>query len=117
MIVLHSTFPIREDQREYALEQFALLAFATEQEQGCIRFEFFVSLDDPNKILLTQEWQGISDLRIHYASDHRLDFLRELPRILSGEMLTRRYNIVPDKKTTMNRKTADNIKSIPNMVH
>lgn len=103
MIVLHCTIPIKECNKENALKQFSQLAAQTQGEDGCVRFEFFISAKDPNKILLIQEWKAASDLKSHYGSTHRLNFLRQLPGLLSGEMTTRRYSVSPEAQP---RRTA-----------
>ncbi|PCJ12603.1 MAG: hypothetical protein COB04_17545 [Gammaproteobacteria bacterium] len=117
MIVLHCTIPIREGNKENALKQFSQLAQETQCEDGCVRFEFFTSLEEPNKILLIQEWQSASDLKSHYGSQHRLSFLRQLPGLLSGAMTTRRYNVNPEARPSQAPPARTNSKRKSHLIH
>lgn len=60
---------------------------------GCISYEFYVALSDPNKLLLFQEWDSVDSLQGHFDTDHMEEFLRELPEVLDGEVTTRRYEV------------------------
>ena len=91
MIIVHGTIPIRPDRRERALELARRMTEATLAEAGCISYEFFVGLSDPNTLMLFQEWDTMEALMAHYQTDHMEEFLRELPEVVSGEIATRRY--------------------------
>jgi len=117
MIVLHCTIPIRECNKENALKQFSKLAHETQGEDGCVRFEFFIGAEEPNKILLIQEWLSASDLKAHYGSKHRLNFLRQLPGLLSGEMTTRRYSVSAEEKPHQIAKPSTTNSKKPHLIH
>ena len=56
MIIVHGTFPIKSAVRDDALELMRQMAAASREEEGCITYEFYVGLSDPNMLLLFQEW-------------------------------------------------------------
>lgn len=93
MIIVHGTFPVKSDLREVALDLMKQMAVASRAEEGCISYEFYVGLSDPNTLLLFQEWESVDALQGHFETDHMEDFLRELPNVLAGEVATRRYEV------------------------
>lgn len=93
MIIVHGTFPVKPELREDALELMHKMAVASRTEFGCISYEFYVGLTDPNKLLLFQEWESVDALQGHFDTDHMEDFLKVLPEVLDGEVTTRRYEV------------------------
>ncbi len=93
MIIVHGTIPIRPDRRERALELARTMTKATQSEFGCISYDFYVGLSDPNTLMLFQEWENMEALMGHFETEHMNEFLRELPEVVSGEITTRRYAV------------------------
>jgi quinol monooxygenase YgiN len=93
MIIVHGTFPVRAEVREDALELMRLMADASRSEQGCISYEFYIGLSDPNTLLLFQEWESVDALQGHFETAHMEEFLKHLPDVLDGEVATRRYEV------------------------
>ncbi len=93
MIIVHGTFPVKPELREDALELMHKMAVASRAEQGCISYEFYIGLSDPNKLLLFQEWESVDALQGHFDTEHMEDFLKVLPEVLDGEVTTRRYEV------------------------
>ncbi len=93
MIIVHGTIPIKPDSREDALRLARRMTEATLSEIGCISYEFFVGLSDPNTLMLFQEWESMEALMAHFQTNHMDEFLKELPAILNGEVMTRRYSV------------------------
>ena len=93
MIIVHGTIPIRPDCRERALELARAMTEATQAEAGCISYDFYVGLSDPNTLMLFQEWENMDALMGHFQTEHMDEFLRELPQVVSGEITTRRYAV------------------------
>ena len=98
MIIIHGIFPIKAEAHEDALELMRQMTKASRREDGCISYEFFVGLTDPSVLLLFQEWESAEALQCHYETKHMETFLRRLPRVLDGDVATRRYEIrTPDE--------------------
>lgn len=93
MIIVHGTIPVLPDCRERALELARRMIEATRAEAGCISYDFYVGLSDPNTLMLFQEWENMEALMGHFQTDHMEEFLRELPNVVSGEITTRRYAV------------------------
>ena len=93
MIIVHGTFPIKPELREEALELMHQMAVASQDEFGCISYEFYAGLTDPNTLLLFQEWENVESLQGHFQTDHMEAFLKALPGVLDGEVMTRRYEV------------------------
>lgn len=93
MIIVHATIPIRSDCREKALELARQMTAATRSEVGCISYDFYIGLSDPNTLMLFQEWESMEALMGHFQTEHMDKFLKELPQVVSGEVTTRRYAV------------------------
>ena len=93
MIIVHGTFPIKLDVRDDALELMRRMSVASRAEMGCLSYEFYIGLSDPNTLLLFQEWETVDALHDHFQTAHMEDFLKELPNMLDGDVSTRRYEV------------------------
>jgi len=93
MIIVHGTFPVKAEVRDSALDLMRQMAVASRAEEGCISYEFYVGLSDPNTLLLFQEWESVDALQGHFETDHMEEFLKVLPEVLDGEVATRRYEV------------------------
>ncbi|MEJ6593343.1 MAG: putative quinol monooxygenase [SAR86 cluster bacterium] len=93
MIIVHGKFPIKQAFREEALKLMQRMSVASREEFGCISYEFYVGLSDPNTLLLFQEWDSVDALQDHFDTAHMEEFLKVLPDVLDGEVATRRYEV------------------------
>lgn len=98
MIIVHGKFPVKSEMRSTAIEMMERMSDASKAEDGCISYEFYVGLSDPDTFLLFQEWDSMEALQSHFETDHMEEFLKDLPSILAGEVATRRYEVrLPDE--------------------
>ena len=93
MIIVHGTFPVKVEVRDDALELMRQMAKASQEEEGCISYEFYVGLTDPNTLLLFQEWESVDALQGHFETEHMDEFLKLLPGVLDGQEISRRYEV------------------------
>lgn len=93
MIIVHGTFPVKSERRDEALSLMGRMALASRAEVGCISYEFYIALSDPNTLLLFQEWESVDALQGHFDMAHMEEFLKVLPDLLNGEVATRRYEV------------------------
>lgn len=93
MIIVHGTIPIRPELREEALGLARVMTEETQKEPGCISYDFYVGLSDPNTLLLFQEWADMDALMAHFQTAHMETFLAQLPGVVAGEITTRRYAV------------------------
>lgn len=103
MIIVHGTIPIKAQHRDQALKLMLWMERASRAEDGCITYEFFVGLSNPNTLLLFQEWETAEALAEHFNTDHMERFLKALPDVLDGEISTRRYAVELEQDTDMDR--------------
>ena len=59
--------PGREAELRAVLEGFVA---PTRQEDGCLRYDLFVDLDDPTKFTFIEEWSSREALEAHGKSSH-----------------------------------------------
>jgi quinol monooxygenase YgiN len=93
MIIVHGSIPIRPERRDQALALAKQMATASRNEKGCRSYEFYVGLADPDTLMLFQEWESMDALMGHFDTDHMDAFLQQLPELVSGEIVTRRYAV------------------------
>ena len=93
MIIVHGSIPIRPERRDQALALAKQMAAASRSEKGCMSYEFYVGLADPDTLMLFQEWESMEALMGHFETDHMDVFLQQLPDLVSGEIITRRYAV------------------------
>ncbi len=93
MIIVQGTIPIKPERREQALAVARRMSEATRLEPGCIFYDFFVGLRDPNTLMLFQEWESMEALMGHYQTEHMEAFLSELPEFSNGKVTTRRFAV------------------------
>ena len=91
MIVVQGDFTIKPGKRDEAIAAMTKVAKATQQEAGCIRYNFYADLEDPNRFIVYEEWESQAHLDAHLASDNPPPHMVEtLSEIL---MVTRRMAI------------------------
>ncbi len=93
MIIVQGYIPIKPERREEALLMARRMTDSTRDEIGCISYEFFIGLTDPNTLMLFQEWETMEALMGHFQTEHMDEFLRDLPNVVAGEVVTRRYAV------------------------
>ena len=91
MIIMQGSIPIKSGQFDRALAMAHDLIAATRGVAGCITYEFYRALSDPDALVVFQEWESMEALVDHLSSPHLESFLRRLPEISDGGITTRRY--------------------------
>ena len=93
MIIVHGTIPILPQHLDEVLRLARTMTEETHKEPGCISYDFYVGLTDPNTLMLFQEWEDMDSLMAHFQTPHMEVFLSQLPALLAGEITTRRYAV------------------------
>ena len=91
MIIMQGSIPIKSGQFDRALAMAHDLIAAARGEAGCSTYEFYRGLSDPDTLVVFQEWESMDALMDHLSSPHVESFLRRLPEISNGGIMTRRY--------------------------
>lgn len=93
MLVVSGTIPIKPEKRAEA-EQLALaMAKATQQEAGCLFYQFYADLADPNIIRVFEEWESEEALASHFQTDHMKNFIQQIPNLVAGPLEAKKYTV------------------------
>ncbi|WP_312941866.1 putative quinol monooxygenase [Oscillibacter sp.] len=69
---------IKKNHLSDALHLYELLVTETVKEQGCISYELFQTLDNPNSLTLIEEWEDEEALHHHTKTPHFIDLVGKL---------------------------------------
>ncbi len=70
MIVVAGDIFIHAGTREQAIASMIAVAHATQQEAGCIRYNFYADLEDGHRFLVYEEWESQAHLDAHLSRDN-----------------------------------------------
>ena len=88
---MQGSIPIKSGQLDRALAMAQDLVMAARSEEGCIAYEFYRGVSDPDTLVVLQEWESMDALMAHLSTPHVEAFLRRVPEISDGGITTRRY--------------------------
>ena len=74
MIVVTAKFKSLPGMRAKVVELSVPCVEATRKEQGCVRYELFVSSEDSVTLQFIEEWADIDSLRAHIKTPHLAAF-------------------------------------------
>lgn len=57
---------------------YRLLVNETVKEQGCLSYELFQELDNPNNLTLIEEWEDVGALQLHTQTPRFIDLVGKL---------------------------------------
>ena len=92
MIVLNVTYSMKPGAREKFLSEVSGsgLLGKIRAEQGCLRYEYFAAVEDPDKLFLLENWADEAALDAHAGSDN-MARLRQLKEIHALDTQILRY--------------------------
>ena len=91
MIVVQSVFHLASNSKRDALKLMRNMVRLCRLEHGCISYEYFEGISNPNQVILIQEWENADCLQQHYQTDHMEHFLSKLGDLLVSPVETRSY--------------------------
>ena len=91
MIVVQSIFHLASNSKRDALKLMRNMVRLCRLEHGCISYEYFKGISNPNQVILIQEWENADCLQQHYQTDHMEHFLSKLGEFLVSPVETRSY--------------------------
>lgn len=91
MIMVQSTFHLLPESKADALRLMKNMVRLCRKEHGCLSYEYFEGVTDPNQVILLQEWENADCLQGHYQTEHMEDFLDKLGQFLQSPVSTRSY--------------------------
>ncbi|WP_151949211.1 putative quinol monooxygenase [Aliarcobacter butzleri] len=78
MIKVIARSVIMENHLSDALKIYKILVDETVKEPGCITYELFQELDNPNNLTLIEEWESLEALHLHTQTPHFINLVGEL---------------------------------------
>jgi quinol monooxygenase YgiN len=93
MIVVAGTVSINPAYREEAARVALKMVAATKQERGCLAYDFWADLADPNRFHVFEEWETQEALEAHFQTPHMAEFMEALPTLVAGAPNIMRYEV------------------------
>lgn len=93
MIIITGRAQVRPDQRDAAIAAARDMRKHTIYEPGCIDYRFWSATDDPNAILLFEQWQERAALETHLTAPHTAAFLAEIGPAVDGTLEVTRFEV------------------------
>jgi len=93
MIIITGRTQLHPDQRDSAISAAQEMRNHTIEESGCIDYRFWSATDDPNAILLFEQWENRSALDTHLASPHTAAFLGAIGAAVDGTLEVTRFEV------------------------
>jgi len=93
MIIITGTAHVHPDQRDAAISAAQDMREHTIGEPGCIDYRFWSATDDPNAILLFEQWQEQTALTTHLAAPHTAAFLAKIGPAIDGTLEVTRFEV------------------------
>lgn len=94
MIVVSGVFEVTAATRGVALEAARRMTDASVAEPGCLSYEFFVDLENPNRMRVFEEWENQEALDLHFATPHMKEFRKRLADVSFVSRQVTRYIVV-----------------------
>jgi quinol monooxygenase YgiN len=93
MIAIQGSLRIRPDGREDAIAAAAVMRAATLAEPGCIAYRFGFATDDPDVVLVMEQWEDADALARHMATPHMAAFGEAIAGLIAGESDLTRFEV------------------------
>jgi quinol monooxygenase YgiN len=91
MIVIAVSVKIKPEKRGIAVLDAMAMADASRKEDGCLRYEFSVDIQDPHRFLVFEQWENQAALDAHSETEHMATFREQLPVFVDGPLEIKRY--------------------------
>jgi quinol monooxygenase YgiN len=93
MLVIAGTIPIKPDHREEAKQLAQWMAGETHKEAGCLAYQFYTDLADPNTLFIFEEWESEEALQKHFQTEHMKQFQQQAPKFVAGPINAKKYTV------------------------
>ena len=115
MIVVQSKFQLLPASKQEALNLMRKMVRLCRLEHGCLSYEYFEGVTDPNQVVLLQEWEDAECLQEHYQTDHMDDFLSKLGDYLESPIATRSY--ISEEERSINSGSSEDMPKPEQTIH
>ena len=93
MIVIAGSVAIKPERRAEVVQVAREMSEASRRETGCLAYEFYVSIEDPNVFFVFEEWATEDALARHFQTEYMAAFQQRLPGLLAGRPVLKRYTV------------------------
>jgi quinol monooxygenase YgiN len=93
VIIVTAAARLRPETREEALEAARRHQDATGREPGCHEYRFWLSIDDPDGLLVFERWEDQAALEAHLAAPHVREFGAAIAKYADGPVTVTRYEV------------------------
>jgi quinol monooxygenase YgiN len=93
MIVIQGTIVINPEKRDKTIEACNTMRAATIVEDGCLGYRFGFATDDPDVLMVAEQWESGDALVPHMASAHMAAFGAAIGEIVGGLVDVTRFEI------------------------
>lgn len=84
MIVVIGRGRCRPEHRDELLALCQEMQRSSRREDGCLRYEFFIAMEDPLSFVAVEEWSDRAALDRHFDEPHLHEFSRRLVELVSS---------------------------------
>lgn len=93
MIVVAGAFPVDGSKVESITAAANAMRAATLAEDGCFEYRFSFATDDPNVVLIFEEWRDQEALTAHFGAPHMAVFQTQVAEFVTGAPRVDRYEV------------------------
>ena len=93
MIVIAGSVAIKPERRAEVVQVAREMAEASRRETGCLAYDFYVGIEDPNVFFIFEEWATEDALARHFQTEHMAAFQQRLPGVLASQPVLKRYAV------------------------
>lgn len=93
MIVVAGAIPVDGSQIAAITEAANTVRAATLLEDGCHEYRFSFATDDPNVVLVFEEWRDQDALTAHLSASHLAEFGAKMAGFVTGAPALSRYEV------------------------
>ena len=108
--MVQNTFQLLSNSKSEVIDLMKNMVQLCRKEQGCISYEYFEGITDPNQIILLQEWENADSLQAHYQTEHMDNFIKKLVQHLERPIVTRSYFTLQEETAVASKKSSEKTK-------
>lgn len=93
MIIVSGVVTVRPERRAEAVEAMRRVVEATRHDTGCLAYDFYTDVRDPNRFRVYEEWESDEALNAHLAAPHTQAFLAAIGPMAAAEPVVTRHEV------------------------
>ncbi|MCL1996120.1 MAG: antibiotic biosynthesis monooxygenase [Defluviitaleaceae bacterium] len=91
MIVLLVQFEVAQNKHNEVFDVFKNLVKSSQEEEGCIEYDLYQELNDPNKFSLIEKWKDQAAIDFHNSTPHFLNNIDKVKELAGKSLVVNRY--------------------------